>query len=110
MSLGKLGVAPQLPCEALPCLLRVLLHIFLAVVGLVSNYLAPFLCSISLIDQGPITLIGGIIQIWNMIVSMIGANLVVVCHAATQREFANSKCHFQGRTREEIALTLDKDV
>ncbi|KAH7039885.1 general substrate transporter [Microdochium trichocladiopsis] len=45
-------------------------------VGLVSYYLAPVLRTIGIVDQERITLINGIIQIWNMIVSMVGANLV----------------------------------
>ncbi|KXJ96351.1 general substrate transporter [Microdochium bolleyi] len=45
-------------------------------VGLVSYYLAPVLRTIGIVDQERITLINGIIQIWNMIVSMTGANLV----------------------------------
>lgn len=44
--------------------------------GLVSYYLAPVLRSIEITSQERITLINGILQIWNMIVSMTGANLV----------------------------------
>ncbi|CAG9991017.1 unnamed protein product [Clonostachys byssicola] len=44
--------------------------------GLVSYYLAPVLRTIGITSQERITLINGIIQIWNMIVSMVGANLV----------------------------------
>jgi sugar porter (SP) family MFS transporter len=44
--------------------------------GLVSYYLAPVLRTIGITSEERITLINGIIQIWNMIVSMVGANLV----------------------------------
>ncbi|KAH8169687.1 sugar transporter domain-containing protein [Sarocladium implicatum] len=44
--------------------------------GLVSYYLAPILRLIGITTQEKITLINGILQIWNMIVAMTGANLV----------------------------------
>ncbi|CAF3592852.1 unnamed protein product [Fusarium graminearum] len=44
--------------------------------GLVSYYIAPVLRSIGINSQEDITLINGILQIWNMIVAMTGANLV----------------------------------
>ncbi|KAL2067678.1 hypothetical protein VTL71DRAFT_15774 [Oculimacula yallundae] len=44
--------------------------------GLVSYYLAPVLRLMGITSQERITLINGIIQIWNMIVAMVGANLV----------------------------------
>ncbi|KAH7323281.1 general substrate transporter [Stachybotrys elegans] len=44
--------------------------------GLVSYYLAPVLRNIGITSQERITLINGIIQIWNMLVAMAGANLV----------------------------------
>ncbi|KAH8900914.1 general substrate transporter [Thozetella sp. PMI_491] len=44
--------------------------------GLVSYYLAPVLRTIGIASEERITLINGILQIWNMVVSMFGANLV----------------------------------
>ncbi|KAL5627116.1 hypothetical protein FOBRF1_001459 [Fusarium oxysporum] len=44
--------------------------------GLLSYYIAPVLRSIGINSQEDITLINGILQIWNMIVAMTGANLV----------------------------------
>ncbi|KAF5566706.1 hexose transporter [Fusarium phyllophilum] len=44
--------------------------------GLVSYYIAPVLRSIGINSQEDITLTNGILQIWNMIVAMTGANLV----------------------------------
>lgn len=44
--------------------------------GLVSYYLAPILRLIGITSQERITLINGILQIWNMIVAITGANLV----------------------------------
>lgn len=41
-----------------------------------SYYLAPVLRSSGITSQDDITLINGILQIWNMIVAMTGANLV----------------------------------
>ncbi|KXJ88658.1 general substrate transporter [Microdochium bolleyi] len=44
--------------------------------GLVSYYLAPVLRLIGINSEERITLINGILQIWNMLVAMTGANLV----------------------------------
>lgn len=44
--------------------------------GLVSYYLAPVLRSIGVTSQERITLINGILQIWNMAIAVTGANLV----------------------------------
>ncbi|PVH98502.1 general substrate transporter [Periconia macrospinosa] len=44
--------------------------------GLVSYYIAPVLRTIGITSQERITLINGILQIWNMIIAMTGANLV----------------------------------
>lgn len=44
--------------------------------GLVSYYIAPVLRTIGITAQRDITLINGVLQIWNMIIAMTGANLV----------------------------------
>lgn len=44
--------------------------------GLISYYIAPILRSIGITSQANITLINGILQIWNMLIAITGACLV----------------------------------